>query len=149
MRDVDLNEVLAIVQADLQMRIRENDVNIVVQELPIVLGYKIMYVQLFQNLINNAIKFRRDGVDAEISIKYRDDENSHYIDVKDNGVGIKEENLPQVFKLFKRIKETEYKEGSGVGLSIVQKIAKKMQGEISLASEYGRSTTFTLKLPKR
>lgn len=148
MRDVDLNEVLAIVQADLQMRIRENDVKVSVMELPIVSGYKIMYVQLFQNLINNAIKFRREGVESKINVRYRDDENWHYIDVQDNGVGIKEENLPQVFKLFKRIKETEYKEGSGVGLSIVQKIAKKMQGEISLASEYGSSTTFTLKLPK-
>jgi signal transduction histidine kinase len=50
--------------------------------------------------------------------------------------------------LFKRLKETDYREGSGVGLSIVQKIVKKMQGEISLASVYGSGTTFMVKLPK-
>jgi signal transduction histidine kinase len=148
MKDIDLNEVLAIVQADLQMRIRENSAKIEVGQLPVVQGFKSMYVQLFQNLINNALKFRKEGVPPVVKINYTEDALWHIIDVEDNGVGIKPENIGEVFKLFKRLKETDYKEGSGVGLSIVQKIAKKMQGEISLASIYGSGTTFTLKLPK-
>lgn len=147
-KDVDLNEVLAIVQADLQMRIKENDAQVNVGELPIVKGYKSMYVQLFQNLINNAIKFRRVDVSPSIKVEYKQDESWHIIHVQDNGVGIKQEDIPQVFKLFKRLKETDYREGSGVGLSIVQKIVKKMQGEISLASIHGSGTTFIVKLPK-
>jgi len=147
-KEVDLNEVLAIVQADLQMRIRENNAEVEVGKLPVVQGYKSMYVQLFQNLTNNALKFRKEGMPPVIKITHHEDKLWHIIDIEDNGVGIKPENLEEVFKLFKRLKETDYKEGSGVGLSIVQKIAKKMQGEISLASIYGSGTTFTLKLPK-
>lgn len=147
-KDVDLNEVLAIVQADLQMRIMDNDAQVNVGELPVVKGYKSMYVQLFQNLINNAIKFRRQDLAPIIKVEYKQDENWHIIHVQDNGVGIQQQDIPQVFKLFKRLKETDYREGSGVGLSIVQKIVKKMQGEISLASIHGSGTTFMVKLPK-
>ena len=107
-----------------------------------------MYVQLFQNLVNNALKFRRVDVNPVVKIECKSEENWHVIHVQDNGVGIRQEDLPHVFKLFKRLKETDYREGSGVGLSIVQKIVKKMQGEISLASVYGSGTTFMVKLPK-
>ncbi len=147
-KDIDLNEVLAIVQADLQMRIKENDAEVIAQDLPVVKGYKSMYVQLFQNLVNNALKFRRVDVNPVVKIECKSEENWHVIHVQDNGVGIRQEDLPHVFKLFKRLKETDYREGSGVGLSIVQKIVKKMQGEISLASVYGSGTTFMVKLPK-
>ncbi len=147
-KDIDLNEALAIVEADLQMRIRENEATLTVDELPVVRGYKSMYVQLFQNLVNNALKFRREGVLPVIKIEYQPNEDWHVIHVQDNGVGIKQDDIPQVFKLFKRLKETEFREGSGVGLSIVQKIIKKMQGEISLASVHGSGTTFIIKLPK-
>tara|TARA_B100001093_G_scaffold519843_1_gene610873 strand:+ start:497 stop:2278 length:1782 start_codon:yes stop_codon:yes gene_type:complete len=147
-KDIDLNEALAIVEADLQMRIRENEATLTVDELPVVRGYKSMYVQLFQNLVNNALKFRREGVLPVIKIEYHPNEDWHVIHVQDNGVGIKQDDIPQVFKLFKRLKETEFREGSGVGLSIVQKIIKKMQGEISLASVHGSGTTFIIKLPK-
>ena len=147
-KDIDLNEALAIVEADLQMRIRENEATLTVDELPVVRGYKSMYVQLFQNLVNNALKFRREGVLPVIKIEYQLNEDWHVIHVQDNGVGIKQDDIPQVFKLFKRLKETEFREGSGVGLSIVQKIIKKMQGEISLASVHGSGTTFIIKLPK-
>jgi len=147
-KDIDLNEALAIVEADLQMRIRENEATLTVDELPVVRGYKSMYVQLFQNLVNNALKFRREGVLPIIKIEYQPNKDWHVIHVQDNGVGIKQDDIPQVFKLFKRLKETEFREGSGVGLSIVQKIIKKMQGEISLASVHGSGTTFIIKLPK-
>jgi signal transduction histidine kinase len=149
LQQVNLNEVLAIVQADLQERIRSNEALIEVDKLPNLLGYKNMFVQLFQNLINNALKFRRLEVTPHIKISYKADEDWHIIHVQDNGVGIKKENQEQVFKLFKRLQETEAREGSGVGLSIVQKIVKKMQGEISLASVYGTGTCFILKFPKK
>ena len=147
-KDIDLNEVLAIVQADLQMRIRESEARVEVKDLPVVRGYKSMYVQLFQNLVNNALKFRREGVSPIVKVEYKPNEDWHVIHVQDNGVGIMQQDIPQVFKLFKRLKETDYRDGSGVGLSIVQKIIKKMQGEISLASVHGSGTTFIIKLPK-
>jgi signal transduction histidine kinase len=119
-----------------------------VKDLPVVRGYKSMYVQLFQNLVNNALKFRREGVSPIVKVEYKPNEDWHVIHVQDNGVGIMQQDIPQVFKLFKRLKETDYRDGSGVGLSIVQKIIKKMQGEISLASVHGSGTTFIIKLPK-
>ncbi|MEZ4979173.1 MAG: tetratricopeptide repeat protein [Chitinophagales bacterium] len=147
--EVDLNEVLQIVQADLQMRIRESNAEIRVASLPKVKGFKSMYVQLFQNLINNALKFQRDGLAPVVEVSYEEEAKWHVIKVKDNGVGIKEENLEKIFKLFKRLDETKHIEGSGVGLSIVQKIAKKMQGEISLASDINLGTIFSIRLPKK
>ncbi|MCB0509505.1 MAG: tetratricopeptide repeat protein, partial [Bacteroidetes bacterium] len=147
--EVDLNEVLQIVQADLQMRIKEYNAEIRLADLPKVRGFKSMYVQLFQNLVNNALKFKREGVNPLIEILYEEEAKWHLIKVKDNGLGIKEENLEKIFKLFKRLDETKHIEGSGVGLSIVQKIAKKMQGEISLASDINLGTVFSIKLPKK
>lgn len=145
--EVDLNEVVAIVQADLQMRIKDNNAKLFIDNLPKVKGYKSMYVQLFQNLINNAIKFRKPELDPKIKVGYNLEEKFHVITVMDNGMGIKQENLSKIFKLFKRLDESKHIEGSGVGLSIVQKIVKKMQGEISLASEYNFGTTVSIKIP--
>lgn len=146
MKPVNLNEVLAIVQADLQLKIKETNTSILFDELPTIKGHKILLVQLFQNLINNAIKFRRPELDPKIQILYKFEEGRHVIHVQDNGKGIKKEDQANVFKLFKRLKSTEHVEGTGVGLSIVQKIVKKMQGEISLASVYGSGTCFIIKL---
>lgn len=146
--EVDLNEVLAIVQADLQAIIKETNTSIKVGNLPKILAHKSLMVQLFQNLINNAIKFRKLNENAFIEIENINKPEFFEIRVKDNGVGIPEKNQLDVFKIFKRLDKTRNIEGTGIGLSLCQKIVTKMQGQISLASKENIGTTFILKLPK-
>jgi signal transduction histidine kinase len=147
MAQVNLNEVVALVQADLQLRIKENQANIVVSNLPTIDAHKGMMVQLFQNLINNALKFRKENENPVVEISWNQQDNWHEILVKDNGVGIAEKHQKDVFKLFKRLDKTKNIEGTGIGLSLCQKIITKMQGTIGLASVEGEGTTFIIKLP--
>lgn len=147
MVQVNLNEIAALVQADLQVRIKENNAVIEVKELPTIQAHKGMMVQLFQNLINNAIKFRKEDVAPVVEISSKQTDEWLEIYVKDNGVGIPEKHQKDVFKIFKRLDKTRNVEGTGIGLSLCQKIITKMQGTIGLASVEGEGTTFIIRLP--
>lgn len=115
--------------------------------MPTIDAHKGMMVQLFQNLINNAIKFRKLNENPIIEITYNESDKWHEISVKDNGLGIAEKHQKDVFKLFKRLDKTKNIEGTGIGLSLCQKIITKMQGTIGLASVEGEGTTFIIKVP--
>lgn len=147
MVQVNLNEIAALVQADLQVRIKENNAVIEVKELPTIQAHKGMMVQLFQNLINNAIKFRKEDVSPVVEISSKQTDEWLEIYIKDNGVGIPEKHQKDVFKIFKRLDKTRNVEGTGIGLSLCQKIITKMQGTIGLASVEGEGTTFIIRLP--
>lgn len=147
MVQVNLNEIAALVQADLQARIKENNAVINVKELPTIQAHKGMMVQLFQNLINNAIKFRKEDVSPVIDIFSKQNDEWLEIFIKDNGVGIADKHQKDVFKIFKRLDKTRNVEGTGIGLSLCQKIITKMQGTIGLASVEGEGTTFIIRLP--
>lgn len=100
---------------------------------------------LFSNLINNAIKYNRQGGSVTISIEKKD--TTIQIVVKDTGIGIPEDKLPLIFEQFYRIKDKSMVEGSGLGLSIVKKTIDLHQGNIEVSSKVGKGTIFTVKLP--
>jgi len=100
---------------------------------------------LFSNLIQNAIKYTHKGGSVQISLEEED--NYVKADVKDSGIGISEEKIPLIFEQFYRIKDKTLVEGSGLGLSIVQKIVELHQGVINVSSKEGKGTKFTVKLP--
>lgn len=106
--------------------------------------------QIIINLVNNAIKFTDQGK-VEISLSERHGEDGKHIveiRVRDTGLGIAKENLPKLFKAFERlnISPKHLKEGTGLGLHLSQKLAHMIGGEISVESEFGSGSTFTLKL---
>jgi PAS domain S-box-containing protein len=107
--------------------------------------------QVIINLVNNAIKFtRHDGVGIELSL-LQDDENGHTLKiiVEDTGIGIKDQELPGLFKEFSQVENelsAEY-DGSGLGLSICNSLVKIMHGSIEVKSEYGKGSQFTVILP--
>ncbi|MGD9326955.1 MAG: ATP-binding protein, partial [Desulfobacterales bacterium] len=104
--------------------------------------------QIFQNLIINAIKFNRSS-DKRIEIDWRPVEQEGYeFCVRDNGIGIETRYHEQIFRVFQRLHTRDEYEGTGIGLAIVKKATTKLQGSISIKSEFGKGSSFIVTLPK-
>jgi signal transduction histidine kinase len=102
-------------------------------------------MQVFQNLITNAIKFR--GKEPKIDISAQKGEKEWIFAVKDNGIGISPEHQKQIFEVFKRLHTRDEYPGTGIGLSIAQKIMERHGGRIWVESESGIGSTFYFTLP--
>lgn len=101
---------------------------------------------ILYNLITNAIKYRNPEVSLEVMISTYSRENFAVIEVKDNGLGIKEENISKMFEMFKRLHQ--HVEGSGIGLYIVRRIVENAGGSIEVESKLGEGALFRVLLPK-
>lgn len=143
----DLNKVLEIVQFNLAQPIKENEVTIIYQPLPKIWGFRSGLIQLFQNLIGNAIKFRKDDIAPLIRIRCEDRTSDFYFEVSDNGVGIEGGYEHKAFLPFQRINNLD-RPGSGMGLAICKKVVNQHGGEITYFSELGKGTTFCFNLNK-
>ena len=103
--------------------------------------------QIFQNIIENAIKYMGDQKNPRIEIGVKNIEGKDYVYVKDNGKGIPLEHKEKIFNLFERFDEDT--EGTGVGLAIVKKIVKLYNGDIKVESEEGKGSTFYIYIPQK
>ncbi|MFB2895594.1 ATP-binding protein [Aerosakkonemataceae cyanobacterium BLCC-F50] len=138
---VDLNSIIAIVCSNLDSTIRKNQATIIYHNLPTVIGDSSQLVQLFQNLIDNAIKYRREeSPKIEITVESR--ENEYLLAVKDNGIGIAPKSFERIFQIFQRLHTPEEYSGTGIGLAICQKIVELHGGRIWVESQLGEGTTF-------
>ncbi|TRO63387.1 PAS domain S-box protein [Christiangramia sabulilitoris] len=145
--NVDIGEVLKLVKEDLASRIESTNTKITTSKLPEVFGYKTELRLLFQNLIGNAIKYKHKDRSPEIRISAFKDDHYYHFSVSDNGIGIKEEDLENIFKIFSRVEKDNT--GTGVGLAHAKKIVKLHNGKIWVDSEYGKGSTFHFKLMQR
>jgi len=147
-KSVDCNYVLADAIANLRSAIVGNAVEVTCEDCPVVDGDAIQLTQLFQNLINNAIKFssKERVPHINISAKFKDD--CWVFAVQDNGIGVKPEYQQIIFELFKRLNPQNEYAGSGVGLALCQRIVKSHGGHIWLESEVDKGTTFYFTIPK-
>ena len=100
---------------------------------------------LFQNLISNAIKYRRPGVDSYVKIEVKTSADGARIEVSDNGKGIHAEYLSRIFEMFFRASEDSY--GSGLGLYITRQVIDKLGGQIEVESVFGEGSTFRIQIP--
>jgi PAS domain S-box-containing protein len=116
-------------------------------ELPEIIADKAQMVSLFSNLISNCIKFRKPGMMPKISISATTNEYEHLFAVSDNGIGIKEEHLEQIFAVFRRLHSVDSIPGTGIGLSTCRRIVQRHGGTIWATSTYGIGTTIYLSLP--
>ena len=114
----------------------------------IILGDRNKIEQVFTNLLSNAIKYSPEG--GNISIRIYGSKDLVSIDVKDEGLGIPEDALPNLFQQFYRVDNSDRRRigGTGLGLAIVQEIVKGHDGEISVSSEYGKGSTFTTRFSR-
>jgi signal transduction histidine kinase len=143
---VEIPAVITQAMANLEASIWEQKARIQFGAMPEVLGDQTQLVQLFQNLIGNAIKFRRD-VSPLVHVTAAD-KNSHWeFAVEDNGIGIAKKHFDRLFHIFQRLQGREYP-GTGIGLAICKKIVERHGGQIWLDSVVGQGTTFFFTLPK-
>ncbi|MEM8907779.1 MAG: ATP-binding protein [Bacteroidota bacterium] len=145
---IDLNDVLFMVINNLMVPINETQTMVSSGHLPSLYTSSTEMIQLFQNLISNAIKFRQSDLTPEVSIMVEEQGEDYLFRVSDNGIGIAPEHQQKVFALFERLhSHTEY-EGTGIGLATCEKIIKNLGGHIWLESEVNRGTTFYFSIPR-
>lgn len=142
LKAIDCNKLIENVLADLHIAIQESNVEIQKENLPLVHGYSTEMKQLFQNLISNAIKFRKKGVAPKIYIRSRNINGGWEFSVQDNGIGIAEEHNDRIFVIFQRLHSRSEYEGTGIGLSHCKKIVELHGGKIWVNSQPGEGSSF-------
>jgi light-regulated signal transduction histidine kinase (bacteriophytochrome) len=133
--------------ANLDMAILESGAEILLGPLPAVRIHETHLIQLFQNLVGNAIKYRRVGVPCRITVTADRLDREFRFRVQDNGIGIAPEYHERIFGLFKRLHSSEEYSGTGIGLAICQKIVERYGGRIWVESDTNRGSTFFFTLP--
>ncbi len=148
LQEIDCNNLIHEVLADLDKKINDEQAVITVEKLPVIKGYRTEMKQLFQNLIVNAIKFKRKDTIPEINITANHQYSQWSFAISDNGIGIPEEHRERIFIIFQRLHtRTEY-EGSGIGLAHCKKIVGLHGGKIWVDSAPGEGTTFNFNIPE-
>ena len=110
---------------------------------------KVKLVQLLQNLVSNAIKYRRPEVIPTIIISCRETKEHWEFAIRDNGLGIAQENQQKVFDIFIKLQSSSDENSSGIGLATCKKIVEQNNGRIWLESEFGRGSVFYFTIPKK
>lgn len=141
-QQVDCNEVLAEVIADLHSAICDSNAVITCGPLPVINGYHTEMKQLFQNLVINAIKFRKKDTTPRINISARKTGHHWEFQIADNGIGIEKQHTEKIFVIFQRLHNRNEYPGSGIGLSHCKKIVELHKGEIWVNSIPGTGSTF-------
>ena len=154
LRPIALNEIVEHVLADLSLRVEEADADIQVDDLPAVEGDAGQIRQVFQNLIGNAIKFRKRGEPAKVRVfaeedaaKFDDGRTFHRITVSDEGIGFEDQYADRIFSPFQRLHNSEDYPGTGMGLAISYRIIERHGGRIDVRSRPGEGTSFFVELP--
>ena len=146
-----MDDVLREVCSDLQVMIQERRAKLTISALPPVEADAAQLRQLFQNLIENAIKYARDDVEPVIEICAVEDGDPEFIavQVRDNGIGFEPQYAERIFGVFQRLHTRDRYGGAGIGLAICRKICSRHGGDISAQSQPLQGATFTLRLPRR
>jgi light-regulated signal transduction histidine kinase (bacteriophytochrome) len=143
----DANAVLNGVLANLDSAIRESGAEVISEPLPSLRVHATQLQQLFQNLVGNAIKYRRPETPPVVKISARRDGETWLFSVSDNGLGIETQYRERIFGLFKRLHTGDEYAGTGIGLAICQRIVERYHGRIWVESEPGKGSTFNFTFP--
>ena len=158
---VDLNRVAREVLSDLEVRLEQTGGRVELDDLPVLDADPLQMRQLFQNLIGNALKFRRPGEPPMVRVSAErvgpaggesapvPSPFAYRIAFSDNGIGFDEKYLDRIFTVFQRLHGRDAYEGNGVGLAVCRRIAERHGGGITAESSPGRGATFYVTLPAR
>ena len=144
---LDLNVTVREAIENLAYLVEESGAEVNIGHLPTLVGYPVALRQLLQNLIANALKFHRDGEAPRVDIFGNRNRNTVSFSVRDQGIGMTPEDQSKIFELFTRLNSSGTYEGQGIGLAFCQKIVQLHEGTITVNSQPGLGSTFTVTLP--
>ncbi len=144
---INLNETILKVKDNLKQSIQERQVILQIENLPSIFGYEYQMIQLFQNLISNAIKFQ-NSEQPHIQIHTSETSTHFQFSIQDNGIGIADEYINKIFLIFKKLHRNEVYQGTGIGLATCKKIVENHNGRIWVESKVGVGSTFYFTIEK-
>ncbi|MDB5280985.1 MAG: sensory transduction histidine kinase, partial [Bacteroidota bacterium] len=145
--DISLNGIVNKVCKGLNDTIVANNAEVICDNLPLIKGNETMLTELFQNLIENGIKYNTNAK-RTVKINVQEKGREWLFNISDNGIGFDQQYSQQIFKIFKRLHTDGEFQGTGIGLTICQKVVEKHGGTIWAESQKGKGSTFFFILPK-
>jgi signal transduction histidine kinase len=146
--NVSLDDMVKKVLGGLKDTIDKNAATVNVDPLPVISCNQTMVTELFQNLIENGIKYNLSEKKV-VNVKVKDNGPTWLFSIADNGIGFEQQYAEQIFKIFKRLHTDDEFQGTGIGLSICAKVVEKHGGKIWAESEKGKGSTFYFTFPKQ
>ena len=152
MVELNVNELIIGIIKTFTLKVEKNGGKIVSHlkaKDSVILADEMHITNVIFNLMDNAVKYKREDSQLELTVSTKNDSKYLYISIRDNGIGIKKENLKKIFEKFYRVSTGNRHDikGFGLGLAYVKKIVTDHKGSVSADSDYGIGTTFTIKLP--
>ena len=147
-KNTDMSAVLEGVITTFRQIIKETNVTLTHNPLPMIFADESQMIQLLQNLISNAIKFHKEEESPVVHISAKLQKNQWIFSVRDNGIGINSQYFDRIFIIFQRLHKKDEFDGTGIGLAICKKIIERHKGKIWVESELGKGSTFYFSIPK-
>ena len=144
----DLSLVAREAARGLRLRFKEASGRVDIGELPTIDADPLQMRQLLENLLGNALKFRRPDEPPVVKVSALEVDGFAHLKVEDNGIGLDEKYASQIFEVFQRLHTSEEYQGTGIGLAICQMIVERHGGNITVTSAPGCGATFTVALPR-
>lgn len=145
---VPLPEVLSPLAKELTARLKEIGGSLeIAEDLPTVVADRTLLRQIFANLLENALTYRRPDVPAQVSVTWQAEGQAAVICVRDNGIGIPAEHHQRIFNIFQRLHSDDEYPGTGIGLATVKKSVEMLGASVRVESEIGQGSAFFIKLP--
>lgn len=144
---IDLRHLVDEALTNLAEPIAESRAKIEIGDLPSIEGNRSQFLQVLQNLISNAIKFRTPDTAPHVTIDARRTQDGYVLSIRDDGIGIDSRYRDKIFEVFERLHSEQEYAGTGIGLAISQRVVEHHGGRIWVDSEVGRGSTFHIHLP--
>jgi signal transduction histidine kinase len=142
----DCEEAFRVAARNLKLAIEETRAAVSYEHLPTVMGDPVQLIQVFQNLVGNALKFHGDG-EPKVDVEAHRQDGEWVFSVKDNGIGIDPKYFERIFVIFQRLHTRQEYPGTGMGLAICKRIIERHGGRLWVESEPGQGSTFWFTLP--
>ncbi|MDD4923100.1 MAG: ATP-binding protein, partial [Bacteroidales bacterium] len=149
LRPVSIGDIISEIHQDFKQKLENIGAEFIKEEnLPVLPGDESLFRQIFTNLIENAVNYRRADVKLLIRISCEDTGTGCRIKVSDNGIGIPQEYSEKIFNIFQRLHSEDEYPGTGIGLATVRKAVSMLNGKVWVESEVGTGSTFIIQLPE-
>ncbi|MDD4922407.1 MAG: YfiR/HmsC family protein [Bacteroidales bacterium] len=149
LRPVSIGDIISEIHQDFKQKLENIGAEFIKEEnLPVLPGDESLFRQIFTNLIENAVNYRRADVKLLIRISCEDTGTGYRIKVSDNGIGIPQEYSEKIFNIFQRLHSEDDYPGTGIGLATVRKAVSMLNGKVWVESEVGVGSTFMIQLPE-